>query len=136
VSDFAGGNIEKMPGGVREVNMGIGELNAHMLCSNPECQKLEKFGVILQVNGKVMGIICGKCMAVGITRYQEVHPNEQLIQTDIYVEAPDLGGQIDELIKRTLPGYNIGSSDRFALVDAIQTLLDGNKFNEMGGESR
>jgi hypothetical protein len=111
----------------------FGEPGHPQICNG--CSHLGKAGMMIVVANKLF-FVCVKCLAGMVYKYQKLNPGETIIEVDTHIESSQFSGQLEACIDNTLRGYNVSGGDRSRLVDAIQRVFDGDKFNELPGEKR
>lgn len=115
------GRWKRSPAGKSiDIEVTFGEANLPIDCNL--CGVLHRAGFFVRVRGQ-MCYICVRCTATYLNKYCKDN-NEPLLNTEIYVEAPDLKEKVEEYIDLHLVGYKIKDKDRSALARAIQDMFD------------
>lgn len=97
------------------IDIRIGAMQAALPCLN--CQKMQQAGFyVIQGNGAVM--ICMKCAAGAIVKYQEINPLEKLFEVDIDL-APDAMNKALEAARREAPDVSEATVEKI-----VRTAVD------------
>jgi hypothetical protein len=99
------------------------------------CKRMHRAGMMITVANKLF-FVCVRCLGAMVYKYQKLNPGETIIEVETHIESGQFANQLEACIDSTLRNYNVSGSDRTRLVDAIQRVFDGDKFNELPGEKR
>ena len=109
----------------------IGQVPGGKLRCARACGNWTDFGLLFTaVGAPEVHVVCPRCCAAIAARYQEVHPEERLIEVAWNIEGPQLKSALAGAIEATARDCKVPMTDVVIgrIADAILVKLDEGKF--------
>lgn len=111
------------------------EMTTPQVCNR--CKGFHRVGIVIQpgYQGKAiadkMVFFCVKCIRAAVYRYQDEHPEDNVIQVEAYKEGPGWQKEIATAVENHLGHYDISNDEVKHLADEVLFVFDGDKWDSM-----